>query len=173
LKTKTPLGYISHVIYSDDHGENWHIGSNVHPGTNECTLVYRADGALLINMRNIPYNNWRSIAVSRDGGMSFEEFRREETMIDPCCQGSMMVMNTSAGEVILCSNASHRTNRLNMSIHESWDGGATWNKGLTVDEGISAYSDMASPEENVLGILYEGGSTLYEKIIWKMCRLEA
>ncbi len=173
LETKTPMGYISHVIYSDDHGENWQIGANIHEGTNECTLVCRADGTLVINMRNIPHCHCRSLAVSFDGGMSFTDFRRDETLPDPCCQGSMLPIETKDGEVILLSNASHSSARLNMSIHESHDGGATWQNGLTVDEGISAYSDMTVPEEGTLGLVYEGGErSLYEKIIWNLYRVE-
>ncbi len=172
LETKTPLGYVSHVIYSDDHGENWHIGANIHEGTNECTLVCRADGALSINMRNIPHCGCRTLAVSHDGGVSFSGFHRDEELAEPCCQGSMLPFETEKGEMLLFSNPSHSSERLNMSIHESYDGGETWQMGLVVDEGISAYSDMTSPESGKLGILYEGGSSIYERIIWKLYQLE-
>ncbi len=172
LETKTPLGYTSHVIYSDDHGENWHIGANVHPGTNECTLVCRADGALLINMRNIPHCRCRSLAESRDGGMSFTDFRREEMLPDPCCQGSMLTFETDEGEMLLFSNSAHPSQRMNMSIHESRDGGETWQKVLNVDEGFSAYSDITSVEDGKLGLLYEAGPSMYERIIWNLYQVE-
>ncbi len=42
----------SHIIYSDDHGQSWHIGGTVGLHTNECQVAELADGTLLINARN-------------------------------------------------------------------------------------------------------------------------
>ena len=42
----------SHVIYSDDRGRTWQLGGSAGPLTNECQVVQRTDGSLLLNMRN-------------------------------------------------------------------------------------------------------------------------
>src|SRR5438105_2032037 len=43
----------SHVIYSDDHGETWHIGGEApKPEFNESQIVELTDGRLMLNMRN-------------------------------------------------------------------------------------------------------------------------
>ena len=68
-----PDGYRSHVIYSDDGGASWTLGGATEPGTNECQVVERSDGTLLLNMRThggILQTNQRMVAISRDGGES-------------------------------------------------------------------------------------------------------
>ncbi|MBO0800192.1 MAG: exo-alpha-sialidase, partial [Blastocatellia bacterium] len=63
----------SHVIYSDDHGATWKLGGSAGADTNESQVIERADGTLLLNMRNqrkTPQIYVRAIAVSSDRGMS-------------------------------------------------------------------------------------------------------
>ena len=31
--------YVSHAMYSDDHGKTWKVGADVGPDTNECSLA--------------------------------------------------------------------------------------------------------------------------------------
>lgn len=63
----------SHIIYSDDHGESWHIGGVAQVGTNESTIVQTTDGALYFNCRNYVGDHRRAYAWSRDDGLSFQQ----------------------------------------------------------------------------------------------------
>ena len=42
----------SHVIFSDDHGKTWQLGEPTEYLMNECAVVERSDGSLLLNMRS-------------------------------------------------------------------------------------------------------------------------
>ena len=166
-------GCYNNSIYSDDHGATWQIGEDIHENTNECTLVCRRDGKLLMNMRTFgELVGCRALAVSDDEGVSFDEFRLEKNLPDPCCQGSMLAVQKGGEEIILCSNSASRTERVNMSIHESHDGGATWTEGCLVSDRCTAYSDLTAPDEGKIGILFEmGEKTPYEKIEWTVYNL--
>ena len=70
----------SHVIYSDDHGQTWHLGGGldqshyVNDNSNECTLVELNNGDVYMNMRmqsdSVPY---RAYSVSTDAGASWAD----------------------------------------------------------------------------------------------------
>src|SRR5262249_41480564 len=78
----------SHAIYSDDHGTSWKIGGSAAEHTNECQAVERADGTLLLNMRNHSpeVHNVRAIATSRDGGLGWSPVTYDRALIEPVCQ---------------------------------------------------------------------------------------
>lgn len=84
----------SHVIYSDDHGQTWQIGGVALEDVNECQVVERADGSLMLNMRSYAQgpgrDNRRAVAISRDAGLTWSPLRYDEALIDPICQGSLI-----------------------------------------------------------------------------------
>jgi len=63
----------AHVIYSDDHGKMWQLAGIEDELTNESTVVERADGSLLHNMRSYHKKNRRAVAISNDGGETYDE----------------------------------------------------------------------------------------------------
>ena len=166
--------YISHTLYSDDHGATWQIGADIHENTNECTLAYRRDGKLLMNMRTFgDLMGSRALAVSGNEGESFEQFRLEKNLPDPCCQGAMLTIEQDGEEIILFSNSASSTDRVNMSIHQSKDGGETWTEGCLVCDRCTAYSDLTATGEGQIGIVYEMGEEMpYEKIEWAVYNLK-
>ncbi len=77
----------SHVIYSDDKGETWHMGGKS-LGGNESTVAELSDGRLVLNMRNSsPY---RTVAFSPDGGAIWSPSRQDYALIDPTSQASIL-----------------------------------------------------------------------------------
>ena len=54
-----PIGFGSHVIYSDDHGKSWHLGGNIQPQANECQVAELTDGRILLNFRSYFGRNLR------------------------------------------------------------------------------------------------------------------
>ena len=65
----------SHLIYSDDQGETWHLGGSVpRQRTSECSVVELSNGDLMLNSRNQNgREDYRVASVSRDGGATFAE----------------------------------------------------------------------------------------------------
>jgi len=157
----------SHVIYSDDHGVNWKIGGVVvGDGMNECAVVETVN-ALYINCRNHNGDNKRAYAWSYDNGKSFSECLLDETLIEPVCQGSL-VRFTCGGHYdknrILFSNPAS-TNREKMTVRVSYDECRTWLVSRVLNNGPSAYSDLAIAPDMTICCLYErGGKHPYEKL---------
>src|SRR5699024_5713877 len=42
----------STIIYSEDHGKTWQIGTGAKPNTTEAQVVQLSDGTLMLNMRD-------------------------------------------------------------------------------------------------------------------------
>ncbi|MGC4046959.1 MAG: sialidase family protein [Armatimonas sp.] len=156
--------YYSHIIYSDDHGVTWKLGGGTPKDlVNECQVVERQDKSLLLNMRSYdPTQKSRQIAISKDGGLTWEDQRVEPVLIDPICQGSIRRADRST---ILFSNASSTNGRKNVTVQASSDDGKTWTRKLTLHSGPSAYSDLAILRKNTVACLYERGEkSPYETI---------
>ena len=83
--------YYSHVIYSDDHGETWQLGGTTpQHQVNECEVVELSGGRLMLNMRNYDRTKKnRQVAISDDGGLTWQEQRFDPTLIEPICQAAI------------------------------------------------------------------------------------
>ena len=162
----------SHVFYSDDHGKSWQLGGTVAQHTDECQVAELADGELLINMRNYlardggqpDRGGMRTIARSRDGGQTWNEFDVDRQLVEPLCQASLVsapvaVKSEDAGNadkvVLFFSNPATRDKRRNLTVRPSFDGGRTWPAQRVVDPGSAAYSSLAVLPDARLGLLYE------------------
>jgi sialidase-1 len=161
----------SHVIYSDDHGATWQLGGSVGPHTNECQLVEiggegKAESELLINMRN----HWarsgkkpelagcRLVSRSRDGGMTWSTPTRDEQLVEPTCQASLLRYSwpgPAEKSVLLFANPDHAKQRMRTTVRASFDDGRTWPHSRLIDAGPSGYTCMARCQDGKVGLLYE------------------
>jgi len=159
----------SHVIYSDDKGETWHMGGQS-VGGNESTVAELSDGRLVLNMRNTsPY---RTVAFSSDGGASWSPSRQDYALIDPTCQASILNHTAGSEHLLFFSNAAS-AKRVNMTLRRSSDDGTTWPASYVVHSGPSAYSDIVMVSDSEVGILYERGvNNPYEKISFEKINKE-
>ncbi len=161
----------SHVIYSDDHGRNWKLGgSTPSDRVNECEVVELADGRLMLNLRN--YRSApqpRQSAVSRDGGLTWEDQKTVPEQVDPICQASIRRLTWPAGGkpgVLLFSNpASNRRER--MTVRASFDEGSTWPVARLLSPLPAAYSCLVAMPDGSIGVLYESGTkSAYQSIVF-------
>lgn len=159
--------YGSHVIYSDDSGETWKIGGEVFPQCNECQVVELEDGSLMLNMRSYRGQYCRSVAISKDQGLTFSEGKPDETLVEPVCQGSF-IRYTEAGthgksRLLFSNPASIRRNM--MTARMSYDEGKTWPVMKLLDPRFGAYSCLTVLPDMDIGLLYEcGPKDAYETI---------
>lgn len=151
-------GY-SHVIYSDDHGENWVLGG-VSPEmrTNECEVAELSNGDLMLNMRNSGNEKRRKLAKSSDGGDTWEYLGLDNTLISPKVQSSLHRFSFE-DNILLFSNPADQLERMNMTIRLSTDDGSTWPSSFLLHRGFAAYSDLENYNEDRVAILYETGPT--------------
>lgn len=154
--------FYSYVIYSDDHGATWRRGEPT-PGNKvtECEAVELEDGTLLLNMRSHDTRpHCRSIARSKDGGLTWSEVSQDETLIEPFCQASIrrLTWKDDGGRSrILFSNPADAEARMNMTVRLSYDECKTWPAAKQLHAGPSAYSCLAVLPDRTAACLYECG----------------
>jgi sialidase-1 len=163
------VGY-SHVIYSDDHGESWHLGPNVIRNGNECRLVELPDGDVMMNARNAnpadePDNSRRLVSVSHDGGDTWDPAYRDDALVSTTVHAGLRVYRHAGSPndgILLFSNPAspirtkqHPYGRYNLTVRWSRDSGQTWSAGRPIYPHPCSYSDMAILPDGTVAIVYE------------------
>ncbi len=157
----------SHVFFSDDHGRSWTLGGSLEAKTNECQLIERTDGTVLLNMRSYHGQNRRAVATSSDGGATWSKVRLAQTLIEPVCQASLVRYSEAGADGtsrVLFSNPAS-TKRERMTVRLSYDDTANWPAARVLHSGPAAYSALAALPDGSIGCLFECGTqTAYETI---------
>lgn len=143
------------IIYSKDHGQTWQVGAPAKDNTTEAQVVELADGRLMLNIRDNRRGS-RSVYTTNDMGATWEVHPTSRgALIEPTCQASLL--DTGDGKTLVFSNPAHESDRVNMTIKGSTDGGETWNEGILIDaQGGWGYSCLTMIDKETVGILYEG-----------------
>ena len=86
----------------------------------------------------------------------------------PVVQASILRVAPAGGPeegLLVLAAPSDAEERIDLRVHLSDNGGATWRRGALVAAGPGAYSDLVALPGGVLGILYEvGRGGPYERI---------
>jgi len=158
----------STLIYSDDHGKTWKSGIGAKSNTTESQLVETTPGTIMLNMRD-NRGGFRSVATTTDMGKSWTAHATSyNTLADPVCMGSFIKakvkVNGVLKDVLFFSNPNvSKAPRKDITIKASLDMGETWLPAnqLLIDERDSfGYSALTKIDDNTIGILYEGISSL-------------
>jgi sialidase-1 len=163
----------SHVIWSGDRGATWSLGGAITGGVNECQVVERADGSLLLNMRNWRTSSReRALASSADGGATWSAVSHDAALIEPVCQASILRSSWEPSR-ILFSNPADGKSRIRMTLRVSRDEGTTWSTLKDLGDAPAAYSSLTVLPGRSAGCLYETGvKSPYEKIVLARIPLE-
>jgi len=158
----------STLVYSDDHGKTWKSGMGAKSNTTESQLVETTPGTVMLNMRD-NRGKFRSIATTTDMGKSWIAHSTSyHTLADPVCMGSFIKAKVKVKgvlkDVLFFSNPNvSKGPRRDITIKASLDMGETWQPAnqLLIDERESfGYSALTKIDDNTIGILYEGISSL-------------
>jgi sialidase-1 len=155
---------VTATIYSDDQGKTWHAGEIAVPCTdewinpNETVAIELADGRVMLNVRSESKAHRRLVTVSKDGATGWSTPKFDDALLEPICMGAIVrysTAETGGKNRILFSNPDNLSkaggkeepgknrDRKNVSVKVSYDEGGTWAVNKSVEEGFSAYSDIA------------------------------
>lgn len=153
----------SHMIYSDDAGKTWKNSAPIETGGNECQVIEREDGSLLVNTRmQGNFEGFRGLATSKDGGETWSAVTIDKQLPCPKCQaslidlgdGKLLFSNPNPGPPIKDKPSGRR---IDLTVRLSSDDGKTWPVAKLLHAGASAYSSLAKLPDGTLLCLYEGG----------------
>jgi sialidase-1 len=170
--------YQAHGFYTDDHGKTFQLSESVNiPGSNEAMATELSDNRLMMNVRNQRGDiRARIVAISDDGGTTWDTAYFDHTLPDPICQGSILTVGKKKGKNILAfCNAADTAMRDNLTLRISNNDGMSWDKFYIVDKStkgekdFTAYSDIVQIGKKEIGVLYERDG--YKEIVFKVIRL--
>ncbi len=162
------FGYGSHVLLSDDGGNNWRMSEIITPEVNESQIVELNDGALMMNMRSYHGKASHAISYSYDGGETWTDIHHAPQLVEPICQGSIIQYGKYHDEnMYLFSNPAVPYNRTHMTIRASFDECQTWSNSKLIYPGPSAYSCLTKLPNGNVGMLFESGyQAPYDKMVF-------
>lgn len=159
-----PLRKAVGVVYSDDKGENWQTGELAIRQGGEPNIAHLEDGRAFITSRNTHPDNRRMVAWSSDGVTDWSEPQLVEDLPEPGCMAGLV---TFPGELLgkedfllysgLDTTMRAHKDRVNVTIRASFDGGLTWPVSRRLEDGPSAYSDLAVLPDGTILCFYESG----------------
>ncbi len=165
----------STIVYSEDGGINWKIGTGAKNNTTEAQVVELPDGSLMLNMRDDRnrtekgQSNGRAVSVTTDMGKTWTAHSSSNSLLpEPNCMASIIACDVNLKgimkKVLFFSNPDHTSERKNMTIKASLDNGNSWPEELKIvlrrDTG-DGYSCLTMVDDSTLGIIYEGKKDLY------------
>jgi sialidase-1 len=169
------VDYKAHGFYTDDHGKTFHLSENVEiPGGNEATAAELSGNKLMMNIRNQKGDiKNRIVAISNNGGQTWDTTYFDKNLPDPVCQGSILTIGKRKGSNILAfCNSADTEIRDNLTLRISHNDGLTWTKSIVVDrtgkEENTAYSDIVKIASKKIGVLYE--KEAYSKIVFTVVK---
>ena len=167
--TEAGTKHYSHIIYSDDGGETWHLGGSTpkqQTVAGECEVVELSEppGRLMLNMEDTDRSHsTRQTALSDDGGLTWHSQMHDPALIEPGCQASIRRLRwPGRGQrgVILFSNPASKSKREKMTVRVSYDDAKTWPRSMVVNQESSAFSCLTAIDDNTAGMVYLGAGRI-------------
>lgn len=159
-----PLRKATGVIFSDDNGKTWDAGDLAIRKGGEPNVAQLADGRVIMTARNSHERNRRLASYSHDGATNWSEPHFVGDLLEPGCMAGIVAHPGSdgiLGSILLFSNP-NTTKRKHSARHDvtiklSYDGGLTWPIQKLLEDGPSAYSDLAVMPDGSILCFYESG----------------
>lgn len=170
---------VTATITSDDGGATWKAGEIAVPNTadwinpNETVAVELSDGRVMLNVRSESKAHRRIVTTSRDGATGWSTPRFDEALLEPICMAGLVRYDHDGRSLLLFSNPHNLEGgregtpepgksraRKNVSVKLSRDEGSTWPVNKLLEDGPSAYSDLAVTPAGTILCFYGAGKTL-------------
>jgi sialidase-1 len=168
---KSHVPNVAGVIYSDDHGKTWQPGDlvpmpeNVY-NLNESNAVELKDERVVLNIRNESHKKtgrrFRIISFSNDGAHEWSSPQFDAALYEGVCMSSLIrgpkfEYKGENYETLLFSHpiSAIPGKRENLTIRISIDEHKNWIFARKIENGPSAYSDLAVAPDDSIYCLYE------------------
>ena len=150
------------IMYSKDGGKTWKIHNRARTNTTEAQVAEVEPGVLMLNMRDNRGGS-RAVYTTTDLGKTWKEHESSRTALrEPVCMASLISVkaedNVLGKDILIFSNPNSTSQRKDITIKISLDGGYTWSEDhqLLLDEGYNwGYSCLTMVDKETIGILYE------------------
>jgi len=159
--------YRAYGYYSDDHGLTWKVSPDVpFASSNEAIGVELTDGTLMLNIREQSGNTkLRIVALSSDGGATWDTLYFDPKLISPVCQSSILLFEDEKTPLLIYSGPNSTDKREKMTLKISMDNGKNWEYEKEVYSGGAAYSDLVQIDNKRIGLFYEKE---FEKLVFEI-----
>jgi sialidase-1 len=163
---------VTATIYSDDQGKTWKAGDIAVPCTdewinpNETVAIELNDGRVMLNVRSESEAHRRLVVTSPDGATNWSTPKFDDALLEPICMGGIVRYHHGGQSLILFSNPHNldkaqgkaepgkNRDRKNLSVKLSRDEGGTWAVNKRLEDGPSAYSDLAVTKDGTILCFY-------------------
>lgn len=150
------------IMYSKDGGKTWKIHNHARTNTTEAQVAEVEPGVLMLNMRDNRGGS-RAVYTTTDLGKTWKEHESSRTALrEPVCMASLISVkaedNVLGKDILIFSNPNSTSQRKDITIKISLDGGYTWSEDhqILLDEGYNwGYSCLTMVDRETIGILYE------------------
>ena len=150
------------IMYSKDGGKTWKIHNHARTNTTEAQVAEVEPGVLMLNMRDNRGGS-RAVYTTTDLGKTWKEHESSRTALrEPVCMASLISVkaedNVLGKDILIFSNPNSTSQRKDITIKISFDGGYTWSEDnqILLDEGYNwGYSCLTMVDKETIGILYE------------------
>jgi len=159
--------YRAYGYYSDDHGLTWKVSHDIpFPSSNEAIGVELTDGTLMLNIREQSgKTKLRIVALSSDGGATWDTLYFDPKLISPVCQSSILLFEEENTPLLIYSGPNSTDKREKMTLKISLDNGKNWKYEKEVYSGGAAYSDLVQIDNKRIGLFYEKE---FEKLVFEI-----
>lgn len=168
---------VTATIFSDDNGQTWQAGEIAVPNTdvwinpNESVVAELADGSVMLNVRSESKAHRRLVVTSPDGATRWSTPRFDDALLEPICMGGLVRYDHDGESVLLFTNPHNlegtregqptpgkSRSRKNLSVKLSRDEGQSWPLNKLLEDGPSAYSDIAVTDTGTILCFYGAGT---------------
>jgi len=152
----------SYVVYSDDHGESWHMGGGVPGyGGTENAVAELGNGSLIMGLRHscaiTEIGCGRRWSYSDDAGKTWGEVTETRQIPEPIsgCEGSLVYHPVTKKLYFSHPDPELKLFRTRLAVWSSSDYGRTWDHHKLVWPLAAGYSSMVAMPDGKLGLLYD------------------
>lgn len=149
------------MLFGSENGEVWTLSEEIPLGEvtdpNESSAALLSDGRIYVTVRD-GETPCRCFSVFDPETGAASPIKTEPGLVDPICCGAVCSAHYNGKDYLLLSNCADSSERRNLCVSVSDDGGRTWRHGITVTEGAAGYSDIAFDGTDTVLVFFESDS---------------